>query len=310
MPQGWRQDLPSTLAPREQFSRMKKVLTEIEQLGFDSAWLYDHFHTVPQPTTGSCFESWTLLSTFASLTEQIRLGHTVLCNSYRHPAVLAKMAATFDVISNGRLEFGVGAGWYEQEYTAYGIPFPKPSVRIGMLREAVQIIKKMWTEEKATFHGKYYSIQEAINSPKPLQKPHPPILIGGGGEQLTLKVVARFADKCNFGTSLTFEEYARKYQILEGYCRAIGRNPAEIEKTCNRGIIVAKTEKDVRERVHRFQRPPPGHAFYVAGTPEQCIGELQRYKDLGVTYFILYFPDAAEIESLKLFAEKVIPALR
>lgn len=289
---------------------MRKTLHEIEELGFDSAWLYDHFYTVPQPTTDSCFEAWTLLSAFAAVTEKLRLGHTVLCNSYRHPAVLAKMAATFDVISEGRLEFGVGAGWYEQEYNAYGIPFPKPSVRIGMLREAVQIIKKMWTEETATFQGKYYTITEAINSPKPLQKPHPPILIGGGGEQLTLKIVARFADKCNFGTSATFEEYARKYKILEEHCHTIGRDPAAIEKTCNRGIIVGTAEAEARARFNRFRHAPPGNAFYIMGTPEQCITELARYKDLGVTYFILYFPDAIELEPLRLFANKVMPALR
>jgi len=197
IPQGWLGELAGCVHGRE-FEATKNVALQCEKLGFDSIWVYDHFITFPA-TTQACFESWTTLSALATLTKNVGLGQIVTCNSYRYPSVLAKMGATLDVISNGRLNLGIGAGWYKLEYNAYGIPYPKDSVRIAQLREAVQIIKKMWTEDEPSFHGQYYTIDKAINSPKPIQKPHPPILIGGRGKKLTLGVMAEFADRCNFG---------------------------------------------------------------------------------------------------------------
>ena len=198
IPQCWRLDLPRGMSPAEQFELMIRIAQEVERMGFYSAFLYDHFHTYPTATTDSCFECYTGLAAIAMRTSKLRLGQLVTCTSYRNPALLAKMAAMLDVISKGRLEFGIGAGWYENEYTAYGYRFESPPVRIRQLREAVHIIKKMWTEEKATFHGKYFSVDAAINNPKPIQKPHPPIMIGGVGEKLMLKTVARLADRSDF----------------------------------------------------------------------------------------------------------------
>src|SRR5215471_18214930 len=197
VPQGWRMDLVGIADPVEAYETMTRVAQLAEEVGFDSIWLYDHFHTVPQPSQELTFECWTTTAALARDTKRIRVGQMVTCNSYRNPALLAKMASTVDVLSHGRLNFGIGAGWYEHEYRAYGYPYPETGDRLRHLREAVQVILAMWTQEEATFEGKYYSVRGAINQPKGVQKPHIPLLIGGSGEKVTLKLVAQYADACN-----------------------------------------------------------------------------------------------------------------
>ncbi len=313
IPQGWRRDLPSDLSPSKQWDLIYETTACIERVGFDSAWLYDHLITWPTVSQDSCFECWTLLSSLALLTKTLRLGQMVTCNSYRSPSVLAKMAATFDNISNGRLEFGLGAGWCDYEYKAYGYDFSKPAVRIRMLEEALQIIKKMWVEEKATFLGKYYQVREAINNPKPLQKPHPPMTVGGAGEQLTLRVMAKYADRVNIGGYRSYEEYERKFRILEGYCREVGRDPSTITRTVLRDVIIAETEEEAKKKAERVW--PREAAFQermrnsIVGDPESCLQQLEKWKKLGITYFVIYFPDAVDLESIELFARRVMPEL-
>jgi F420-dependent oxidoreductase-like protein len=313
VPQGWLGELAGCKRGRE-FEAIKKVALQCEMLGFDSIWVYDHFITSPA-TTKPCFESWTTLTALATLTKNLGLGQLVTCNSYRHPAVLAKMGATLDAISNGRLNLGIGAGWYKLEYDAYGIPYPRDSVRIAQLREAVQIIKKMWIEDEPSFHGRHYTIDKAINSPKPVQKPHPPILIGGKGKRLTLRVVAELADRCNFGGPDTPQHYKDSLEVLDGHCRKVGRNIDEIEKTLIvDNTVIAKNRAALSEKIRKFKPESISKTQFIegnlVGTPEEIVSRIEEYIDVGVTYIMMRFPDMMENEPLQLFADGVIPAFR
>ena len=244
-------------------------------------------------------------------TNTLRLGQIVTCNSYRHPSLLAKMAATLDEISKGRLEFGIGAGWYEAEYKAFGIPFPPLVKRAEMLEEAIQIIKMMWTEPKATFQGTHYSVKEAVCEPKPVQKPHPPILIGGSSEKILIPIVAKHANRSNFFGPP--DNYEKKLTILRQRCNAIGRNFGEIEQTLSISVIIAETLKEAEAKANNIRREAKFDESFLdrcmIGDPENCAQQLKAYEKAGVSYFILYFPDAVEIEPLRLFAKAVAPTL-
>jgi len=200
VPQGWRMDLAEIADPIEQYEAMTRVAKATDQMEvFDSIWVYDHFHTIPQPTLNTTFECWTITAALARDTSRVNIGQMVTCNGYRNPALLAKMASTVDVLSHGRLYCGLGAGWYEHEWRAYGYGFPETRERMRMFREACEIVMKLWTEDYPEFRGEHYSIDKPINEPKGARKPHPSFWIGGSGEQVTLKLVARFADACNVG---------------------------------------------------------------------------------------------------------------
>ena len=230
------------------------------------------------------------------------------CNSYRNPALLAKITSTVDVISGGRLDWGIGAGWYENEYRSYGYDFPKPKDRIGMLRECVEIVKSMWTDLDTTYDGKYYQLQRANCDPKPLQQPHPPIWIGGGGEQLTLRVVARHADCSNFGGKP--HEFAHKCEILKDHCKAVGRDYDEITKTWSPEVFVRETEAEVQAAGSRSFWGEPAESWTegnLVGTPEQVAEKIQAYVDLGCTGFVPWCSDFPDTETLRLFAEQVLP---
>src|SRR5579871_3297300 len=220
VPQGWLMDLVGIADPAEAYETMVRVAQEAEASGYASIWLYDHFHTVPTPTQEVTFECWTSTAALARDTKRVRLGQMVTCNSYRNPALLAKMASTVDALSHGRLILGIGAGWYEHEYLAYGYPYPGTRERLERLREAVQVILAMWSQEEAYFEGKYYSVNGAINQPKGVQKPHIPLLIGGGGEKVTLRLVAQYADACNIGGNIPTIKH--KLDVLRQHCEEIG----------------------------------------------------------------------------------------
>ena len=196
VPQGWRLDL-GDIPPETQWDTMVSVGRVAEEVGFESIWVYDHLHTWPDLSQQSTWEAWTLMAGLAEATQRVRLGQMCTCNSYRPPSYLAKVTSCIDAMSGGRLEVGIGAGWYQHEYEAYGYDFPKPSVRIGQLDEAVQILRLMWTEDEAYFDGDHYQVDGAINRPRPLQDPYPPLWIAGGGEQLTLRVVAKYGNYAN-----------------------------------------------------------------------------------------------------------------
>src|SRR5487761_854890 len=223
VPQGWRMDLVGINDPVEAYETMTRVAQTADELGYDSIWLFDHFHTVPVPTQEVTFECWTSTAALARDTKRVRIGQIVTCNSYRNPALLAKMASTVDALSHGRLDFGIGAGWYEHEYRAYGYDYLDAPTRLRYLREAVQIILKMWSDEEAVFEGKYYQVRGAINQPKGAQKPHIPLLIGGGGEQVTLKLVAQYGDACNVGHQDN-AGLVHKFNILKQHCEQVGRD--------------------------------------------------------------------------------------
>jgi F420-dependent oxidoreductase-like protein len=288
------------------FEQVHDVVLECDRLGYDSVWLDDHLMFENR----SILECWTTLSALATATSKIRMGTMVLCRGFRNPAVLAKMAATLDVISNGRLEFGIGAGIQEDEHLAYGIPFPKPYARISRLKEAVEIIKKMWTQEKTSYEGKYYRTTEAVCEPKPVQKPHPPITIGGAGEKLTMKVAAQHADRFDWGP-VTFEVYKHKLEVLESHCTAVGRDFRELEKSCWLGgqMFLAPSQKEADEKVQQLKPENVSMEDFkkisFVATPDECKHEIKRYASLGVTYFMLFFGDLPDLSSLRLFSEVV-----
>jgi len=294
--------------PLSYFNSVLDVVLECERLGYHSVWLDDHLMLGKRPI----LECWTTLSALSSITAKIRLGTMVLCTSFRNPALLAKMAATLDVISNGRLEFGIGAGAQRDEHVAYGATFPETSVRVSHMKEAVEIIKKMWTEEKTSYTGKYYQIREAICEPKPVQKPHPPITIGGSGEKLTMNVAAALADRYDWGYLSSFEMYKHKLRVLESHCKAVGRNFQEIEKSCWLGgqMFIASNQKELDEKV--LHRKPKDVSledfkkFSLIGTPDECLQRIRKYASLGVTYFMLFFGDLPSVNGMRLFAETVL----
>src|SRR5258708_997273 len=213
------------------YEDMKKVWLEADSIpSIEHAWLFDHFMPINGDTTGPCLEGWSVLSAFAAITNRLRIGLMVTGSTYRHPAILANIGATVDVISNGRLEFGIGAGWNETEHNAYGIPLYSPGERIRRFGEACEVIKRMWTETAPSFEGKYYQIKDAYCEPKPVHKPYPPFVIGGSGEKLTLRIVAQYADIWNcVGSDL--ENFKQKSAILDSHCAAIGRDPQAIQRS-------------------------------------------------------------------------------
>lgn len=311
MPQGWKMELASIDGARAKWDRAVEIATLAEDLGYDSLWLYDHVHNVPRPAQEAVFECWTTVAAISQLTSRIRLGQMVGCNSYRNPALLAKITSTVDVISNGRLDWGIGAGWYQQEYEAYGYEFPPAKVRIGQLRDGVEIVKRMWTEGQATYEGKYFSVHNAECDPKPLQDPHPPILIGGGGEQLTLRVVARLADRSNFGGKPN--EFAHKTEVLKQHCKDVGRDYDEIEKTWSPEVFVRETEQEIAEAGSQSFWGEPMESWAagnLVGTPEQVAEKIRTYMGLGVTSFMPWCSDYPSDQTVRLFAEKVIPEFR
>jgi F420-dependent oxidoreductase-like protein len=311
MPQGWKMELSSIDGAEAKWQRAVEIAALAEELGYDSLWLYDHFHNVPRPAHEAVFECWMTAAAISQRTSRIRIGQMVGCNGYRNPALLAKMTSTFDVISGGRLDWGIGAGWYQNEYEAYGYEFPSAKVRIGQLREAVEIVKLMWSEAEATYDGTYFSVNRANCDPKPLQQPHPPVLIGGGGEQLTLRVVARHADRANFGGKP--EEFAHKTEVLKRHCKDVGRDYDEIEKTWSPEVYVRETEREIEEGGSRSFWGEPLESWAagnLVGTPEQVAEKVRTYMDLGCTSFMPWCSDYPSDQTMRLFAERVIPEFR
>ncbi|MCL4430675.1 MAG: TIGR03560 family F420-dependent LLM class oxidoreductase [Chloroflexi bacterium] len=293
--------------PNEQFSLLKNIVLESEKLGYDSIWLDDHLMYNNWPI----LEPWTTLSALSALTSKIKLGTMVTCNAHRNPAMLAKTAATLDVLSNGRLEFGIGAGVQEAEHVAYGFDFPKLRVRMERLGEALEVITGLWTQQKATYKGKYYSLTDAVCEPKPQQKPHPPITVGGSEEKHTLKVTAKYADRFDWGFLPSVDLYKRKLGVLEHHCKAVGRDFGEIERSCwlSGQVLIAKDQNELTEKVSKLKPANMSLEDYekstLAGTPEEFIERLRVYKDLGVTYFMLFFADLPATDGLRLFSEAV-----
>ena len=275
-----------------------------EELGFDSLWVYDHFHNVPVPAHETMFECWTTLAAISQVTDRIKLGQMVGCSPYRNPGLLAKITSNIDVISGGRLIWGVGAGWYEHEFTGYGYTFPKAADRIRLMRETVEIVKAMWTEPDVSYEGRHFVLSGAQCDPKPVQRPHPEVLIGGGGEQLTLRVVARHADASNFGGNL--EEWKHKADVLASHCDDIGRDYGEIRKTISPEVFIRETEREVLDAGSKSFWGEPAESWRagnLVGTPEQVAEKMKAYVDLGCTGFYPWCSDYPDTETVRLFAQ-------
>ncbi len=295
------------------FEALARHWQAAERLGYDSVWLDDHFYGVITPPSDDSLECWTLMAALARETSTIRFGTLVGCNNYRHPPLIAKMAASVDHISNGRLEFGLGAGWYEREYAAYGYDFPAIGTRLRQLEESLHICKLMWTEERATFAGQHYRVDKAWCNPKPLQKPHPPIMIGGGGERVLLRIVAQYADRWNFGGSV--KEFQVKLPILAAHCRAVGRDFNVIEKSWFGNILIEASERRLQERLAKRAARLGAAAdqledSMICGTPETVIARIKQYTAIGVTHFIGMFGRVDRLGATELFAREVLPAFR
>jgi F420-dependent oxidoreductase-like protein len=321
VPQGWRLDLAG-IDTSDHWSTMLGVARVAEAGPWESIWVYDHLHTVPVPTDEATHEAWTLMAAFAASTRRVRLGQMCTCMGYRNPAYLAKVAASADVISGGRVEMGIGGGWYEHEWEAYGYGFPPARDRLGMLDEGVQIMRQLWTDGVATLGGVHYQVNGAIGSPRPLQEGGIPLWIAGGGEKRTLRIAARYARYTNFSAEV--DEFEHKSRVLADHCRDLGTDFDAITRSANFNVVIGETERDVAERLAwiRAQYEPRVPAAEVAsqdelyasgplvGTPEQIVEALQRLRDLGLAYVITYFRDAAyDTSSIELFAREVIPAL-
>jgi F420-dependent oxidoreductase-like protein len=321
IPQGWRLDLAG-IDPADQWPTMLRLAQRAEAGPWESIWVYDHFHTVPVPTEEATHEAWALMAAYAAATSRIRLGQMCSCMSYRQPTYLAKAAATIDVISGGRLEMGIGAGWYEHEWRAYGFGFPGAGERLARLDEGVQIMKQMWTEGSATLHGRHFQVDGARCWPRPLQAGGVPLWVAGGGEQKTLRIAAQYAAYTNFDS--TPEAFKHKSQVLERHCRDLGRDFDEITRSGNYNVVIGATEADVQDRLGWIQAhyEPLVPADRLAetmknfrggplvGTPELIVERLQEAAGLGLGYAITYFADAAyDTSGLELFEREVIPAL-
>ena len=297
------------------FSALKERALAAEEYGFHSMWFPDHMWVrgIPQM---DYLESWTLMTSIAVATSRLRVGGLVLCNSFRNPAFLAKMVATLDNISNGRVELGLGAGWMEEEYKAYGYEFPAGGVRATQLKEGVEIIKKMFTEEKPSYAGKYFSIDGAYNNPKPVQKPHPPITIGAAAEQKMLKLVARHADRWNCPAAVA-HRVEKKWQVVVEHCKAVGRNPQEIEISEQVVAVLGKDKADFEKKwpvaKQTLGRLADLDKTALRGDPAGFIEGVREKNRKGVSLFCMVLSDVAQddfLNTLKLFAQEVMPAFR
>ncbi len=321
IPQGWRLDLVG-IDPTEQWSTMKRLAQRADAGPWESIWVYDHFHTVPMPTAEATHEAWTLMAALGAVTDRVRLGQMCTCIGYRNPMYLAKVAATTDIISGGRVDMGIGAGWYEHEWRAYGYGFPSGPDRLRQLDEGVQIMRQAWTDGVATLDGKYYQVNGAICRPLPLQPNGIPLWIAGGGEKVTLKIAAKYAQYTNFDGTLA--GFTGKSEVLAGHCAALGRDFDSIVRSANYNIVIGATEREVEDRLDRMRvrvahllpadtvestiagfRGMPGF-----GTPEKIVEDLTALKKAGLTYAITNFAEAAyDTSGIEMFEKEVIPAL-
>lgn len=307
----------------KQWTVMRDLAAYADDSAWDSLWVYDHFHTVPVPTSEATHEAWSLMSAYAATTSRIKLGQMCTAMSYRNPVYLAKVAATADIISGGRVQMGIGGGWYEHEWRAYGYGFPSAGERLGRLDEGVQIMRDAWRDGKVSFDGKHYQVDGAIVEPKPLQQGGLPLWIAGGGEKVTLRIAAKYAQYTNFTSEPA--GFAHKSQLLADHCRDVGTDYGAIVRSANFNAVIGDSEADVTDRIDRIRARQVSKANPAAvdsmlnmlkapesasGTPEQVVEKLKGMRELGCEYAILYFPEAAYDRSgIELFEREVIPAL-
>ena len=290
---------------------LREIAATAERSGYHSLWVYDHFYNYPSRDYPAVLEAFTLMSLLAGWTTSIRIGAMVLNDGYRSPALTAKMAATLDALSGGRLEFGYGAGWYEEEYRGYGYDFPLAATRIAMMEEGLSIIRKLWAGGPATFTGKYYRIVNAICEPTPLQQPHPPITIGGGGEKVLLRAVARHANVWNY-FSVPLLQYERKLALLREHCEHVNRDPGSIDQSLVVPLATARWEKEVRDQLERARKRGGVWGYddqLVQGTPDIVGPRLRDYARRGVSLFVIALAEPTDLNQIEFVAREVIREL-
>jgi F420-dependent oxidoreductase-like protein len=313
VPQGWKTEFAGW-GPADAWARAKEVARTAELAGFDHLWVYDHVETVPRRVPEPMFEAWTMMAALAEVTSRARLGQLVTCAGYRSPALLAKMAATVDVMSGGRLIYGIGAGWFDEEYRSHGYDYPSDRERLELLEETIRVAKALWSEPEASFEGRHTRLDGAISFPKPLQS-LPPIWVGGGGEKVTLRIAAQHADATNWQVGL--DAFVHKSEVLARHCEDVGRDPASIVRTHGPDCLLFDTDTDLQRWL---DSPGGGHLWggqdpdeYVrdnfVGTDEQVAEKVQGFLDAGCREFVLWFRDYPEVESLERFMADVVPRL-
>jgi F420-dependent oxidoreductase-like protein len=296
---------------------LKEVWKEAEALGFDTLWTNDHLLPSVGPSNESNLESWSLLAAMATVTSRVKIGALVTSNTFRHPAVLAKMATTIDHLSNGRFILGIGSGWFEREHQAYGVAFPSVKDRSKALGEALEVITKLWSSDSpVSFKGQYYTLVDAPFMPKPVQKPYPPIMIGGIGEKRTLPLVARYAHMWNIG-NLEPQKIAEKNKVLEQACQKVGRNCAEIERSYLTPLYIKAdpaAAQSLLETLAKLRKITVDEArkSVLVGDSAAIRQQLQAYVDVGITHFIINLrrPGLYDREGVRLFAKEVMSAFR
>ena len=296
-----------------EWSQMLDLWRKADAWGYDSLWNFDHFYAIFMPPESPCLEGWTTLAALAQATSRARVGTLVSGNTYRHPCVTAKMAATLDHVSGGRFNLGIGAGWFELEHRAFGIDFKTVGARLAALDEACRIIKSMLTEERTTFHGVHYTVTDALGFPKPVQRPRPPIMIGGRGERVLLRIVAEHADMWNsYGHA---EQMRQLIDVIRRHGDAVGRDPDQIEKT----IVMPLCYRASKEREQFVcavaaamdqSSPDEVRGRIMIGDAQECLDTIERYSRVGVTHFLfMTFAPYVE-EEMQRFAEEIIPQVR
>ncbi|TMA83383.1 MAG: LLM class F420-dependent oxidoreductase [Deltaproteobacteria bacterium] len=296
-----------------EWSQMLDLWRKADAWGYDSLWNFDHFYAIFMPPESPCLEGWTTLAALAQATSRARVGTLVSGNTYRHPCVTAKMAATLDHVSGGRFNLGIGAGWFELEHRAFGIDFKTVGARLAALDEACRIIKSMLTEERTTFHGVHYTVTDALGFPKPVQRPRPPIMIGGRGERVLLRIVAEHADMWNsYGHA---EQMRQLIDVIRRHGDAVGRDPDQIEKT----VVMPLCYRASKEREQFVcavaaamdqSSPDEVRGRIMIGDAQECLDTIERYSRVGVTHFLfMTFAPYVE-EEMQRFAEEIIPQVR
>jgi len=321
----WNQILPNTQSFLPDFQVFKRTALECERLGFHSVWMYDHLmlseslhkqsvskglydHFYLPKSTMECMVT---ITTLAAITKKIRIGTLALSIPFRNPGLVAKMLATIDVVSNGRLEVGMGAGGDEAEGKAYGIEYLDLTSRIAQLEEAIEIIKELWQKKKASYHGSYWSLREAECEPKPVQTPHPPITIAGGSPSI-IRIMAKRADRCNFPTvwSMKLRRYQSRLDLLRKYCDEAGRDFDDIEKSANLPVLIGRDKRELSRQLSKWKPPNVPLNEYekatVTGTAEDISEKISAFVKLGVSFFMLKFQDMPEMKGLRIFAEEIM----
>jgi F420-dependent oxidoreductase-like protein len=304
------------------WERWHRIARLVEDLGYESLWRSDHFFSLFGPPERESLETFESLTTLARETRRIRFGPLVTSITFRHPSLLARMAAAVDVLSGGRLELGMGAGWHEGEHRAFGLPFPPPRQRMEMLEEGIQVVRALWTGERVDFQGKHYRLENAASRPVPVQRPAPPIIVGGSGEKRLLRIVARHADEWNV-TAMRPDTYRHKRAVLERHCEELGRDPATIRRSWMGGFLVAESAEALERRARRLQEilPPlarvSGEALpaalqargWLVGRPDEVAGQIRALEEAGVQRFMLQLHDQEDMDLVELVAREVMPAV-